>query len=140
MKLPPAVHEALVADTARAMARRTPAVAHAAAQIRAEENSQLFGFVVPDGLHLDLRLMFTPHDSEFRQEFCCRFTEPSPSCPNCRGGHLVEDHHGRGVRCRSCGYRTWEQGLVYDDSEPSRKPIMLAPAPAGKPASQEATP
>ena len=41
MKLPPAVHEALVADTARAMARRTPAVAHAAAQIRAEENFRL---------------------------------------------------------------------------------------------------
>ena len=41
MKLPASVHEALVADTALAMARRTPAVAHAAAQIRAEENYRL---------------------------------------------------------------------------------------------------
>lgn len=56
MKLPAAVHHALVADTARAMARKTPAVAQAAAQIRAEENRRLletvpttaFDMFVPD--------------------------------------------------------------------------------------------
>ena len=48
MRLPAAVHEALVADTARAMARRTPAVAKAAAQIRAEENHALLDNVLPE--------------------------------------------------------------------------------------------
>lgn len=46
-RLPESVHHALMADTARAMARRTPAVAQAAAEARAMENARLIA-AVPD--------------------------------------------------------------------------------------------
>lgn len=73
-RMPAAVHEALVADTARAMARRTPAVAQAAADLRAEENARLmaaidappvpttaFDLFAPDVPPMDLRgLVSTP--------------------------------------------------------------------------------
>lgn len=45
MRLPETVHQALLADTARAMARKTPAVAAAAAEIRAQENAMLMRFM-----------------------------------------------------------------------------------------------
>ena len=45
LQLPAAVHQALVADTARAMARQTPAVAQAATEIRAEERRRALAAV-----------------------------------------------------------------------------------------------
>ncbi len=47
MRLPEAVHQALVADTARAMARKTPAVAAALAAQRSDGNRALLDNVLP---------------------------------------------------------------------------------------------
>ena len=74
-RLPASVHQALLADTARAMARRTPAVAQAAAEARALVNARLmdavdappvpttaFDLFSPDVPPLDLRLHSTPRE------------------------------------------------------------------------------
>lgn len=46
-RLPESVHHALLSDATRAMARKTPAVSQAAAEVRAEENARLIA-AVPD--------------------------------------------------------------------------------------------
>lgn len=77
LQLPASVHQALVADTARAMARRTPAVAQAAAEVRAQENARImdaidappvpttaFDLFAPDVPPMDLRLQSTPREGQ----------------------------------------------------------------------------
>ncbi len=52
-------------------------------------------------------------DDQFRKEFCGMFNEPEERCPNCTTGTLRLDVRHRGVRCISCGYKSWERGPVY---------------------------
>ena len=76
-RLPESVHQALVADTARAMARKTPAVAQAVAEVRAMENARLmdaidappvpttaFDMFAPDVPPMDLHLHSTPREGQ----------------------------------------------------------------------------
>ena len=139
IRLPESVHAALVADTVRAMARKTPAVAAAISAQRAAENAALMRLIddspVPTTAFdlfataappMDLHLHSTPRSrpnhfaeddvsAQFRQEYCGQFADPpfSVPCPNCTEGHLVDDAHGRGGRCLECGYETWKQKPVY---------------------------
>ena len=53
-RIPDSVHDALMADTARAMARQTPAVAKAAAEVRAQENARLMDAVPAPTTAFDL--------------------------------------------------------------------------------------
>ena len=60
MQLPESVHHALVADTASAMARRTPAVSKAIAEIRAEENARRIASIPQPTTAFDLFVEETP--------------------------------------------------------------------------------
>ena len=150
--LPESVHQALVDDTASAMARRSPAVAQAVAEVRAEENAKLmrliddppiptthFDVFAPSSTPFDLHLQSTPrcrpnhlaeaeNEKLFRQEYGCKFTvtDPEPNCPNCTEGILQMDPRGRGLLCRNCGHKTWERGPVYVD-QINFMPMMRSP-------------
>ena len=89
LRLPSSVHEALVADVARAMALRTPAVAQAAAEIRAEENARLMAAIDAPPVPTTAFDLFAPDVPAEVRHYCPehKFTPEENSglafCPFC---------------------------------------------------------